>query len=59
MDAPLLLALARARLRAGEGSVQGAWASPRALALLWAAALAAPFVLTAVLLAAARLLGAG
>jgi hypothetical protein len=36
MDAPLLLALARARLRAGEGSVQGAWASPRALALLWA-----------------------
>ncbi len=36
MDAPLLLALARARLRAGEGSVQGAWARPRALALLWA-----------------------
>jgi len=36
MDAPLLFALARARLRAGEGSVQGAWASPRALALLWA-----------------------
>ena len=36
MDAPLLLALARARLRAGGGSVQGAWASPRALALLWA-----------------------
>jgi len=36
MDAPLLLALARARLRAGEGSVQGAWASPRALAVLWA-----------------------
>jgi hypothetical protein len=36
MDAPLLFALARARLRAGEGSVQGAWASNRALALLWA-----------------------
>ena len=36
MDAPILLALARARLRAGEGSIQGAWAGPRALALLWA-----------------------
>jgi len=36
MDAPLLLALARSRLRAGEGSVQAVWASPRALALLWA-----------------------
>ena len=36
MDAPLLLALARARLRAGSGSIQSAWASPRALALLWA-----------------------
>ncbi len=36
MDAPLLLALARARLRGGESAVQGAWASPRALALLWA-----------------------
>jgi len=36
MDAPLLLALARARLHAGQGSIQGAWASPRALALLWA-----------------------
>ena len=36
MDAPLLLALARARLNAGQGSIQGAWASPRALALLWA-----------------------
>jgi hypothetical protein len=36
VDAPILLALARARLRAGEGSVQGAWAGPRALALLWA-----------------------
>jgi hypothetical protein len=36
MDAPLLIALARARLRAGDGSVQGVWASHRALALLWA-----------------------
>ena len=36
MDASLLLALARARLGAGAGSIQGAWASPRALALLWA-----------------------
>jgi len=36
MDAPLLLALCRARLRAGEAAVQGAWAGPRALALLWA-----------------------
>ncbi|MDR3673773.1 MAG: NFACT RNA binding domain-containing protein [Holophaga sp.] len=36
MDAPILLALARARLRAGEGAIQGAWAGPRALALLWA-----------------------
>jgi len=36
VDAPILLALARARLRAGEGSIQGAWAGPRALALLWA-----------------------
>ena len=36
MDAPILLALARARLRTGEGSVQSAWAGPRALALLWA-----------------------
>ena len=36
MDAPVLLAIARARLLAGEGSIQGAWASARALALLWA-----------------------
>jgi hypothetical protein len=36
MDAPLLLAIARARLRAGGGSIQGVWASRRALALLWA-----------------------
>jgi hypothetical protein len=36
MDAPLLLAVARARLRAGDGGIQGVWASPRALALLWA-----------------------
>ncbi len=36
MDAPLLLALAHARLRAGEGFVQAVWASPRALALTWA-----------------------
>lgn len=36
MDAPLLLALAHARLRAGEGSVQSVWVSPRALALTWA-----------------------
>jgi hypothetical protein len=36
MDAPLLLALARCRARAGEGPVQGVWASPRALALVWA-----------------------
>ena len=32
MDAPLLLALARARLNAGQGSIQGAWASPRGAA---------------------------
>jgi len=36
MEAPLLIALARARLAAGEGPVQGVWASPRALALVWA-----------------------
>ena len=36
MEAPLLLALARARLRAGEGAVQSVWVSPRALALTWA-----------------------
>ena len=36
MDAPLLLALARARLAAGAGPVQAVWASPRALALVWA-----------------------
>jgi len=36
MDAPLLLALARARLRAGAGSVQAVWVSPRAVALTWA-----------------------
>lgn len=36
MEAPLLLALARARLRAGEGSVQAVWVSPRAMALTWA-----------------------
>lgn len=36
MDAPLLLALARARLRGSEPSVQGVWCSHRALALVWA-----------------------
>lgn len=36
MDAPLLLALAQARRLAGEGPVQGLWASHRALALQWA-----------------------
>jgi len=36
MDAPLLLALACARLQAGESAVQNAWCSPRALALQWA-----------------------
>ncbi len=36
MDAPLLLSLACARLQAGEGAVQNAWCSPRALALQWA-----------------------
>ncbi len=36
MEAPLLLALARARLRAGEASVQAVWVSPRAVALTWA-----------------------
>ncbi|MCE1228923.1 MAG: NFACT RNA binding domain-containing protein [Firmicutes bacterium] len=36
MDAPLLLALARARIAAGPASVQGLWVSPRALALTWA-----------------------
>lgn len=36
MDAPLLLALARARLRAGGGCIQNLWASPRALMLQWA-----------------------
>ena len=45
-DSALALPATAARLR-------------RHLALLWAAALAAPFVLTALLLAAARLLGAG
>jgi len=36
MDAPLLLALARARLQAGLGCIQNVWVSPRALALTWA-----------------------
>lgn len=36
MDAPLLLALARARLHAGVGCIQNLWVSPRALALTWA-----------------------
>ncbi len=36
MEAPLLLALAHARLRTGEGSVQAVWVSPRALGLTWA-----------------------
>ena len=36
MEGPLLLALARARARAGESPVQGVWCSPRALALQWA-----------------------
>ncbi len=36
MDAPLLLALGHARRLAGEAPVQGAWVSPRALALCWA-----------------------
>ena len=36
MDAPLLLALAQARLRAGEPAIQNVWCSHRALALGWA-----------------------
>ena len=36
MDAPLLLALAQARLRGAEGAIQGAWCSHRALGILWA-----------------------
>ena len=36
MDAPLLLALARARFRGSESSVQGVWCSHRALAVVWA-----------------------
>lgn len=36
MDAPTLLALARARLAQGEAAIQNVWASPRALALHWA-----------------------
>ena len=36
MEAPLLLALAHARLRGGEPSIQGAWCSHRALGLVWA-----------------------
>lgn len=36
MDAPLILALARARLQAGEAAVQEVWASPRALFLRFA-----------------------
>ena len=36
MEAPLLLALAHARLRIGEGSVQSVWVSNRALGLTWA-----------------------
>jgi hypothetical protein len=36
MDAPLLLALAHARLRTGEPSIQGVWCSHRALGLVWA-----------------------
>jgi len=39
MEGPLLLALARARARAGESPVQGVWCSPRALALQWGATL--------------------
>ncbi|MCL1908850.1 MAG: NFACT RNA binding domain-containing protein [Holophagaceae bacterium] len=35
MEAPLLFALARARLLVGGGAVQGAWASHRALGLVW------------------------
>ena len=38
MDAPLILALARARLQAGEAAVQEVWASPRALFLRFAPA---------------------
>jgi NFACT protein RNA binding domain len=38
MDAPLLLALARARLRGStERSIESLWVSPRALGLRWAA----------------------
>jgi hypothetical protein len=36
MEAPLLFALARARLNAGGGAIQAAWASRRALGLAWA-----------------------
>ena len=36
MDAPLLFAIARARLAAGEGAIQNVWASHRALGLVWA-----------------------
>jgi hypothetical protein len=36
MDAPLLFALAHARLSTGEGAVQSVWASHRALGLVWA-----------------------
>lgn len=35
MDAPTLLALAHARLRAGEAHVQSVWTSNRALGLVW------------------------
>ncbi|MDR1840729.1 MAG: NFACT RNA binding domain-containing protein [Holophagales bacterium] len=36
MEAPLLFALAQARLSAGDGAIQNVWASPRALGLVWA-----------------------
>jgi len=36
MEAPLLFAIAHARLSAGEGAVQSVWASHRALGLIWA-----------------------
>jgi len=36
VDAPLLFALAHARLLAGGGAVQSVWASQRALGLVWA-----------------------
>jgi len=36
MEAPLLFALAHARLSAGDGAIQNVWVSHRALGLVWA-----------------------